>query len=88
MEFVSFLAITVIAYFFGMAAKNIPYIKDEWIPVICMAVGGVFGVIAFYVGTPDFPAHDFINALAVGIWSGFGATAVNQIVKQRRKEKL
>ena len=85
MEFVSFLAITVIAYLVGACAKNIDFIPDKWIPEICGIAGGIFGVIAFLIGTPDFPANDFINALAVGIYSGFGATAINQMIKQQKK---
>lgn len=34
------------------------------------------------LGVPDFPAHDWLNAAAVGIVSGWAATGLNQSVKQ------
>lgn len=87
MEFgiVSVAAITVIAYLIGMACKNVSVIEDKWIPVICGASGAVLGVIALLIGMPDFPANDVINALAIGIVSGWAATGINQITKQLGK---
>lgn len=35
---------------------------------------------------PDFPAGDYITAVAVGIVSGLAATGVNQCVKQMKSE--
>lgn len=37
------LAIVVITYLIGAAAKLIPHIKDEYIPVIVGMAGGVLG---------------------------------------------
>ena len=34
---------------------------------------------------PDFPATDYITALAVGIVSGLAATGINQVYKQLSK---
>lgn len=79
------LAIVVITYLIGMAAKQIPVIKNELIPVIVGLSGGILGVIGMYV-IPDFPAHDILNAIAVGIVSGLASTGVNQIYKQVTKE--
>jgi hypothetical protein len=76
----SVAAITVIAYLIGQVVKN-SKIEDKWIPVICGGVGGVLGVVGMLV-MPDFPAHDIVTALAVGIVSGFAATGVNQAYKQ------
>lgn len=56
-------------------------IDDEWIPVIVGVSGGILGVIGMYV-IPDFPAHDILNAIAVGIVSGLASTGVNQAYKQ------
>ena len=36
---------------------------------------------------PDFPATDYITAVAVGIVSGLAATGANQIVKQLGKDE-
>lgn len=75
-------AITVICYVFGMIAKNISWIGDEWIPVICSVSGCVLGLVAFFTGMPDFPATDILTAAAVGIVSGLAATGANQVAKQ------
>ena len=34
---------------------------------------------------PDFPASDYITAVAVGAMSGLTATGVNQVYKQAKK---
>ena len=74
-------AITVICYVIGMAVKAYGKI-DKWIPVIVCVCGGILGVVAKQVGMPDFPAVDFITAIAVGIVSGGSATTFNQMFKQ------
>lgn len=82
----SIAAITVIAYLIGESCKVTAGVSDKLIPTICGISGAVLGVIGLYV-MPDFPANDIINALAVGIVSGFAATGINQIYKQGRKDK-
>lgn len=59
------IAIVVICYLIGLAAKTIPAVKDNYIPVIVGAFGGILGVLGMYV-IPDFPAQDILNAIAVG----------------------
>lgn len=78
------VAIVVICYLIGMAAKLNRRIKDEAIPVIVGLAGAVLGVIGMFV-IPDFPAHDILNAIAVGIVSGLASTGANQVYKQRNK---
>lgn len=78
---VSVAAITIICYLVGYGVKLSP-LDDKFIPVICGIIGGILGVVALYTGFPDFPAHDILSAIAVGIVSGFAATGVNQIYKQ------
>lgn len=73
-------AITVIAYLIGQAVKA-TRLDNKWIPIICGAAGGVLGALAMSI-MPDFPAHDYITAVAVGIVSGLAATGFNQAVKQ------
>lgn len=80
----SVAAITVIAYLVGMACKASAKVPDNWIPVICGITGAVLGIVGLKV-MPDFPATDAVNALAVGIVSGFAATGINQIYKQAIK---
>ena len=81
----SYVAITIIAYLVGGWCKSTSLVKDEVIPEVCGTVGAILGAIAFFLKIPEFPANDIFNAIAVGIYSGFAATAVNQIVKQARK---
>lgn len=75
------IAIVVITYLIGIAVKAIPKIKNEFIPVIVGAAGGILGAVGMYV-IPDFPASDILNAIAVGIASGLASTGVNQVYKQ------
>ena len=76
-------AITVIAYLIGSAVKATA-LDNKWIPIVCGAAGGVLGALAMHI-MPDFPATDYITAVAVGIVSGLAATGVNQIGKQLGK---
>lgn len=78
------LAIVVITYLIGLAAKVNSKIKDEIIPVIVGVAGGILGVVGMYV-MPDFPANDILNAIAVGIVSGLASTGADQVFKQIKK---
>lgn len=73
-------AITVICYLAAMGIKATP-LDNKWLPVICGIVGGILGIVGKVI-IPDFPAEDYITAVAVGIVSGLAATGVNQIYKQ------
>ena len=55
-------------------------------PVIIGIAGGILGIVAMNV-IPDFPASDWMTALAVGIVSGLAATGANQVVKQLKKSE-
>lgn len=77
------IAIIVICYLIGIGAKLIPGIKDDYIPVIVGAFGGILGVVGLYV-ILDFPANDILNAISVGIVSGLASTGVNQIYKKAK----
>ena len=81
---VNVVAITMICYLVGEGIK-VSKLDNKFIPVIVGAVGGIIGVIAFYIGMPDFPATDVITAIAVGISSGLAATGADQAVKQLKK---
>lgn len=78
------VAITIISYLVGMGAKSIHTVQDETIPVLCGMVGGVLGIVGMYT-MPEFPVHDIVSALAVGIVSGLAATGANQVGKQLSK---
>lgn len=75
------VSIVVITYLIGLAAKAIPSVKDNYIPIIVGVAGGILGVVGMYV-IADFPANDVLNAIAVGIVSGLASTGVKQIYKQ------
>ena len=82
MEFgiASVAGITVICYLAAQAVKA-TNLDNKWLPVICGVLGGILGVVGLY-WIPEYPAHDIITAIAVGIMSG-----VNQVYKQLSGEK-
>lgn len=82
---VSVAAITVIAYLVGLLVKA-SNLSDKWIPIICGIVGGGLGVLGMQTMV-EFPAADYITAVAVGIVSGLAATGADQMVKQLKKEE-
>ena len=76
-------AITVIAYLVGEALKA-SNLNNKWIPILCGCVGAVLGVAAMHI-MPDYPADDYITAVAVGITCGLAATGIDQAVKQLKE---
>ena len=76
-------AITVICYLIGMICKA-SNLDNKWIPCVMGILGAALGVAAMLVMN-DFPAADYIGAVAIGIVSGLAATGVNQVVAQLRK---
>ena len=83
---VSVAAITVICYLVGMVVKAIPDKDDKYIPIACGVCGAVLGPLALRLGVAEFPATDYMTAVAVGIVSGLAATGINQVGKQLTKE--
>lgn len=82
--------IAIICFLVGEAVKLAPINKD-WIPVICGVVGGILGVVAMKI-MPEFPAHDILTSIAVGIVSGWASVGLyetwkNVTVKIPRAEK-
>ena len=76
----SVAVITVICYLIGQVVKA-SGIDNKWIPIVVGVAGGILGVVGMHV-MPDFPAQDYLTAIAVGIVSGLAATGVNQVAKQ------
>ena len=72
--------ITVICYLIGQAVKA-SGVDNKWIPIIVGACGGALGVAGMFF-MADFPAQDYLTAIAVGIVSGLAAVGVDQIGKQ------
>ena len=82
-------AIYVICFLIGVIVKTLskrfPGL-DDYIPCFCGVSGAILGVVGYLV-MPDYPAHDVITAIAVGIVSGFAATGVNEAIKQLKGTK-
>lgn len=76
----SVAVITVICYLIGQVVKA-SGVDNKWIPIVVGVAGGVLGVVGMHL-MPDFPAQDYLTAIAVGIVSGLAATGVNQVAKQ------
>ena len=74
--------ITVICYLVGIIIKATPWNNNKIIPVACGVTGAVLGAVALATGMPEFPAADYITAVAVGIVSGLASTGADQAVKQ------
>ena len=75
------VAITIIVYIIGLGIKATK-LANKWIPVICGVAGIVLGIMALYIGVPDFPATDPMTAAAIGGASGLAATGADQVIKQ------
>lgn len=78
-------AVTVICWLFCEIAKAIG-LGEKWCPVIAGVCGAAVGAVA-YIVMPDYPAGDYITAIAVGISSGLAATGADQIFKQLTKDE-
>ena len=77
--------IAVICYLIGAGLKAWDKFDDRKIPVLMGVCGAVLGIVAFYIAPSIIPAEDIITAIAIGIVSGFTATAINQVYKQSQK---
>lgn len=72
--------ITVICFLVGQVVK-VTGLDNKYIPVIVGVAGGLLGVAGMFI-MPEFPASDYMTAVAVGIVSGLAATGINQVYKQ------
>ena len=78
------LAITMLVYIIGLIVRATK-LDNKWIPTICGVSGILLGLLALYIGVPEFPATDYMTAAAVGGASGLAATGMDQVFKQMRK---
>lgn len=76
----SVAVITVICYLIGQVVK-VSGVDNKWIPIVVGVAGGILGVVGMHL-MPDFPAQDYLTAVAVGIVSGLAATGIDQVAKQ------
>ena len=70
------VAITALVYIIGLCVKA-SNLDNKWIPVIAGVSGVILGIVALYIGVPDFPATDPMTAAAVGGVSGLAATGLH-----------
>lgn len=62
--------------------------REKWlnfIPLIALILGGLLGVVIFYIAPQIIIAENVWLALIVGLCSGLSATGTNQIFKQLEK---
>lgn len=83
-DFVPVAGIAVICYLIGMGIKISP-IDDKWIPLLVGVCGGILGVVGLLTGMAEFGSEHVINAIAIGIVSGLGATGIDQTFKQLKQ---
>ena len=84
MGITSVAAITVICLLVATAVKS-TRLENKWLPTICGVCGGVLGVVGMLT-MPEFPAADYLTAVAVGIVSGLAATGGYEAVTQLKKK--
>lgn len=57
----------------------------KYIPVVSTVLGGVIGVIAFFVCPEIIPVANWYGSIFIGCASGLSAVGINQITKQMKK---
>lgn len=80
-EVATVVSIVIICYLIGVGIKLSP-LDDKWIPLCVGIAGGVLGVLGMNV-IPNYPADNIMDAIAVGIVSGFAATGVDQAFRKQ-----
>lgn len=87
-DFVAIPAVTVVCWFIGLLVKTLSTSEklDRCIPCICGALGLIICTIIFYTDPTYISADNVVTAMAIGIASGFSATAIDQIKRQFTKE--
>lgn len=82
-DFIAIPAITVLCYALSEIFKIfVPEDVYKHIPVLCGAVGILFGVIGYLLIPGYIPAENVLVAAAIGAVSGWAATGINQSIKQ------
>lgn len=80
-EVATVVSIVTICYLIGIGIKLSP-LDNKWIPVCVGVAGGILGVVGMHV-VPNYPANNVLDAIAVGIVSGFAATGVDQAFRKQ-----
>lgn len=85
MELTSMPIIVIICYLIGEIYKILFKNKDElfkFIPIFVSLIGGIIGVIMFFLNPEIINVSNFWVAFVEGTISGASATGTNQIIKQ------
>lgn len=87
LDFLTVGAITVIVYGIAAVIKSMSISEklDRMIPAICGIMGLAVGLLIFFTIPGYMPCTNWAEAAAIGIASGWAATAINQIYKQNTK---
>ena len=89
MEIICVPAIVSITYALIEAYKKwVAKGREKWlafVPLIALIIGGVLGVVIFYIAPQIIIANSWYMALIVGLCSGLSATGTNQVFKQLKK---
>jgi len=89
MEIICVPAIVAVVYVLIEAYKKmIAKDREKWlnfVPIIATVLGGILGVVIFYIAPQIIIASNVWVALVVGLCSGLSATGTNQIFKQLEK---
>lgn len=80
-EVATVVSIVVICYLIGFGIKLSP-LDDKWIPLCVGVAGAILGVVGMHV-IPNYPADNIMDAVAVGIVSGFAATGIDQAFRKQ-----
>ena len=75
---------TVKCYLVGVVCKASARFQDKMIPATVGIIGGALGIAA-WLSIAGFPAKDWLEAMELGIVSGFASTGINQVYKQLSK---
>ena len=90
MEYVSVPVIVMICYLVGEIVKLILRKKKrfKFIPVIVGCVGGMLGIIIYYVSPEHMlnVTNPFVE-LSIGMVSGLASTGGNELIKQVLKKE-
>lgn len=85
MELTSMPIIVIICYLIGEIYKILFKNKDElfkFIPIFVSLIGGIIGVIMYFINPEIINVPNAWIAFVVGVISGASATGTNQIIKQ------
>lgn len=77
--------IVAFCYALGSVVKKSNKIDDNWIPTIVFVAGILIGVLSYFCGLDGFTPSNILTGIIYGGVSGWGATWLNQEIKQANK---